>query len=69
MEGTNVKHQPLQNFTTSTQAIPVTSLRWRPHITGSKTKNILVASNADGGLTYWHVTSGKMLHKITEENN
>lgn len=28
------------------------------------TKNVIISTNADGGLYHWHTTSGKMLHRI-----
>jgi len=49
--------------------LPTTCLRWRPSESGSGTKNILLAANADGTIQHWHVTSRKCLHTITEENN
>jgi WD40 repeat protein len=47
--------------------IPTTCLRWKP--AGGKTKNVLVAGNADGTITHWHISSGKQLHKIVEADN
>eukprot|EP01016_Furgasonia_blochmanni_P040462 TRINITY_DN5166_c0_g2_i1.p1 TRINITY_DN5166_c0_g2~~TRINITY_DN5166_c0_g2_i1.p1 ORF type:complete len:360 (+),score=25.66 TRINITY_DN5166_c0_g2_i1:272-1351(+) len=45
------------------------NLRWRPNTSNSKTKSILVCADSEGSLTYWHVTSGKMIHRIIEEDN
>jgi len=47
-------------------------LRWRPHVYPCKTKEkggILLAGNVDGTITQWHASSGKLLTKITEEDN
>lgn len=49
--------------------MPVTSLRFRPVTTASKTKNVLLAVDADGVAKHWHVTSGKCLHTITAEGD
>mmetsp|Transcript_8408 Transcript_8408/g.16741 ORF Transcript_8408/g.16741 Transcript_8408/m.16741 type:complete len:369 (+) Transcript_8408:457-1563(+) len=50
------------------EAMPVTGIRFRP-LGASKTKNVLLAVNADGSVSHWHVTSGKCLHTIKQENN
>ncbi|CAG9326245.1 unnamed protein product [Blepharisma stoltei] len=44
--------------------MPVTALQWRPPTSQTKTKNVLVATTADGGVLHWHATSGKILHTI-----
>lgn len=49
--------------------VPTTQVRWRPHQAMSKTKNVLVAVDADGRICHWHITSGKCLHEITEPDN
>ena len=49
--------------------MPTTSLRFRPHTSSSKTKNVLLAVNSDGAVQHWHITSGKRLHEIIEEDN
>mmetsp|Transcript_66048 Transcript_66048/g.130971 ORF Transcript_66048/g.130971 Transcript_66048/m.130971 type:complete len:488 (-) Transcript_66048:197-1660(-) len=49
--------------------MPITCLRWRPATDGAKTKNVLLAANADGTVCHWHVTSRKCLHTISEEKN
>jgi WD40 repeat protein len=49
--------------------IPTTQVRWRPHQAMSKTKNVLVAVDADGRICHWHITSGKCLHEIQEPDN
>mmetsp|Transcript_20735 Transcript_20735/g.73222 ORF Transcript_20735/g.73222 Transcript_20735/m.73222 type:complete len:289 (-) Transcript_20735:248-1114(-) len=47
----------------------MTSLRFRPPTAASKTKNVLLAVNADGSAQHWHVTSGKCLHTIKDPAN
>eukprot|EP00824_Muranothrix_gubernata_P008875 TRINITY_DN21442_c0_g1_i1.p1 TRINITY_DN21442_c0_g1~~TRINITY_DN21442_c0_g1_i1.p1 ORF type:complete len:348 (-),score=56.91 TRINITY_DN21442_c0_g1_i1:85-1128(-) len=54
---------------TNVAAMPVTSLRFRPTASTSKTKNMLLSGNASGQLQHWHVTSGKCLHTTFEEGN
>merc|ERR1719326_887595 len=44
--------------------LPVTQIRWRPHQSLSKTKNVLISVDADGVIKHWHITSGKCLHEI-----
>mmetsp|Transcript_50446 Transcript_50446/g.121434 ORF Transcript_50446/g.121434 Transcript_50446/m.121434 type:complete len:389 (-) Transcript_50446:90-1256(-) len=51
------------------EGLPMTSLRFRPPTAASKTKNVLLAVNADGSAQHWHVTSGKCLHTIKDEEN
>lgn len=43
-------------------AVPITALRWRGG-GSSKTKNVLIASSADGSIKHWHVPSQKVLSK------
>jgi len=49
--------------------LPTTQLRWRPPQSLSKTKNVLVCVAADGRVTHWHASSGKLLHEIVEPDN
>lgn len=49
--------------------LPTTSIRFRPTSGRSKTKNVLLAVNADGSLDHWHITSGRKLHTVTEKDN
>jgi len=49
--------------------LPTTAIRFRPATGRSKTKNVLLAVNADGSVDHWHITSGRRLHTITEEDN
>ncbi len=50
-------------------ALPTTSIRFRPLNDKSKTKNVLLAVNAEGEVQHWHVTSGRCLHTQKEEKN
>ena len=45
--------------------VAVTSVRWRP----GHGKNILLATSADGGVTHWHATTGKVLNITRLEEN
>lgn len=47
---------------------PVTCVRWKPHFE-TKPKNILVSVTADGKITHWHTSTGKVLHTMEEEDN
>jgi COMPASS component SWD3 len=47
------------------QDSPISSLRWKPH-SQLVPKNVLLSINTQGEIIYWHVTSGKILHKIEE---
>ena len=49
--------------------LPTTCLRWRPVSETTRTKNVLLAANADGTVCHWHVTSRKCMHTISEEGN
>ncbi|OQR96839.1 hypothetical protein ACHHYP_13205 [Achlya hypogyna] len=49
--------------------MPCTALRFRPLASSSKTKNVLLAVNSNGSVEHWHITSGKCLHAITDEQN
>jgi len=53
----------------SAAALPATSLRFRPSNDATRTKNVLVSTNAVGAIQHWHVTSGKCLHTMVEEND
>jgi WD40 repeat protein len=53
----------------SAAALPATSLRFRPSNDATRTKNVLVSTNAVGAVQHWHVTSGKCLHTIEEADN
>mmetsp|Transcript_13885 Transcript_13885/g.17995 ORF Transcript_13885/g.17995 Transcript_13885/m.17995 type:complete len:361 (+) Transcript_13885:82-1164(+) len=53
----------------SAAALPATSLRFRPSNDTTRTKNVLVSTNAVGAIQHWHVTSGKCLHTIEEKDN
>jgi len=43
--------------------MPVTGIRWRPLVSVTKTKHILLSVTSDGGIIHWHATSGKELHR------
>jgi COMPASS component SWD3 len=51
----------------SNVTLPTTSVRFRPS-TIAGTKNILLAANASGTLQHWHMSSGKCLHSMAEED-
>lgn len=51
------------------QKMPTTVLRWRPLAAPGVTKNVLIATSADGSLMHFHTTSGKMLNRIHDETN
>lgn len=51
------------NCRVSGENMPVTGIRWRPLVSVSKTKHILLSVTSDGGIIHWHATSGKELHK------
>jgi WD40 repeat protein len=53
----------------SAAALPATSLRFRPSNDATRTKNVLVSTNAVGAVQHWHVTSGKCLHTLEEAGN
>lgn len=62
------------NFTlnvgsTGQGGFPVTCLRFRPVMEESKTRNVLLTGSADGCVQHWHVTSGKCLHTVVEDEN
>ena len=48
----------------ASSTFPVTSLKWN-----NKKKTTLLVGSADGYVTHWHVSSGKLLHSIKEINN
>jgi COMPASS component SWD3 len=49
-------------------ALPTTAIKFRPVTATTRTKNVLISSNAAGTVQHWHMTSGKCLHSIEEEN-
>lgn len=52
----------------SNVALPTTALRFRPVTATTRTKNVILAANAAGTVQHWHMTSGKCLHSMEEEN-
>lgn len=53
----------------SNVALPTTAIRFRPVTATSRTKNVLLAANAAGAVEHWHMTSGKCLHSLEDEEN
>ncbi len=43
--------------------------RWRPLEAPGVTKNVMIATNANGTLFHFHTTSSRMLHKIEDQAN
>lgn len=52
----------------SNVALPTTAIRFRPSNESTKTKNVLISANAAGAVQHWHMTSGKCLHSMEEED-
>ena len=48
--------------------VPFTSLRWRPENAIFKTKNIFTTVNSEGEIQTWHLTSGKCLSTMKDDN-
>jgi COMPASS component SWD3 len=53
----------------SSIALPTTAIRFRPVTASSRTKNVFLAANAAGAVQHWHMTSGKCLHTLEDEEN
>jgi COMPASS component SWD3 len=53
----------------SNVALPTTSIKFRPVTPTTRTKNVILAANAAGTVQHWHMTSGKCLHSIEEEDS
>lgn len=53
----------------SNVALPTTAIKFRPVTATTRTKNVILAANATGTVQHWHMTSGKCLHSIEEEDN
>lgn len=53
----------------SSVALPTTAIRFRPVTATTRTKNVFLAANAAGAVQHWHMTSGKCLHALEDENN
>lgn len=53
----------------SSVALPTTALRFRPVTPTTRTKNVFLAANAAGSVQHWHMTSGKCLHSMEDEDN
>lgn len=65
----NLRTGYVHNLNVGVHNMPTTSLRFRPISAASKTKNVLLAVNADGSAQHWHITSGKCLHTISDPDN
>lgn len=57
------------NLNINASALPTTAISWRPTTESSRTRNVLIAANADGAVQHWHVTSGRCLHEINDPDN
>ena len=51
------------------EPMPTTIVRWRPICAPGVTKNVIIATNANGSLTHYHTTSGKKLNRIFSDVN
>jgi COMPASS component SWD3 len=50
--------------------LPITAVRFRPAMEGDqKAKHIVLVAGSGGVVQHWHLTSGRMLHSITEKDN
>lgn len=57
------------NLNIAAHAMPTTALCFRPVTETSRTRNVLIAANADGSVQHWHITSGRCLHEINDPEN
>lgn len=53
----------------SNVALPTTAIRFRPVTASSRTKNVFLSANAAGAVQHWHMTSGKCLHSLHDDDN
>ncbi|KRX01594.1 WD40-repeat-containing domain [Pseudocohnilembus persalinus] len=53
----------------SKDTFPCTCVKWRPSQFSDDIKNVVITGSADGKIQHWHVTDGKELSSIQEENN
>jgi len=61
-----------QSYTLNTdldEPMPTTQVRWRPLNAPGITKNVIIATNANGTLYHYHTTSGKKLNQIYDPLN
>lgn len=49
--------------------MPTTNIKWRPLCAPGVTKNVIIASSADGTLKHWHTTSGRLLNTTFNEDH
>lgn len=67
-DATNGRHMYTWNTAGKKEIkLPVTSLKFRPFT--QTRKNIALVAGSGGIVQHWHITSGRFLHTITEENN
>jgi hypothetical protein len=59
----------LREIQSNEEELPITSIRFRPHLYPSKCKRVLVSGGSDGNIIHWHCNSGKYLSKVNEDNN
>lgn len=52
-------------------ALPITAIKFRPVPDGAhaRTRNVFIASNTNGQIQHWHMSSGKCLHSLFCEND
>lgn len=43
------------------KGVSFSCVKWRPKNAARKTKNVLVTTNADGEIQFWHMNSGKFI--------
>lgn len=56
-------------FNVGFSKLPTTCIRFRPEDASSKNKNVMLVGNADGTVSYWHMTSQKCIYTIEETDN
>ncbi|CAD8143240.1 unnamed protein product [Paramecium octaurelia] len=49
--------------------VPFSYVKWRPQAQQFKTRNIFVTGNTKGEVQHWHMTSGKCLGTMKEDNS
>lgn len=52
-----------------TNKLPTTCIKFRPLTALSQTAGVLLAGNADGTVSHWHIASQKCMYSIQEEEN
>jgi COMPASS component SWD3 len=51
------------------ESLPITCIRFRPSDSSAKTKNVLLATCADGSITHWHMMTQTCLYSIQEKQD